>query len=416
LLKASNYRKAELENLLRIRTGEIQPNLTWNRFFWHSEYFTHQRPQWFSSVRMHSNRQNNMEEPHNEEGLKNHHFADGSNFITVTGKEYLDIFPVWDWQKIPGATIVQKPALPHWKQIAKKGLSEFVGGVSDGKYGAAAFDFNSPHDPLKARKSWFFFDREYVCLGTFISSDATYPVYTTLNQCLLNKEVVVKTNNAKTQLKNGKHDLKNVSWVLHDNIAYIFLSPTAINLINEQATGNWRQINHHTWATEEPVQKDVFTMWLDHGTKPQNANYAYIIAPGLDASSIDNYNKRSEVVILSNTPEIQAVQHKGLKRTTIVFYKAGTIQLSEGLTVTTENPCMVMFKTNGKTIENMVVSDPTRKLKSIQLTVNAPIEAKRTNWKSTWNKEKKASVIQIDLPATEELAGSSVALQLTSRA
>src|SRR5215204_6649323 len=172
LLKASDYRKAELQELVKIRRNETQPKLKWDRFFWHSEYFTHQRPGWFSSVRMHSNRQNNMEEPHNEEGLKMHHFADGSNFISLTGKEYFDIFPVWDWQKIPGATIVQKPELPHWNEIAKKGKSEFVGGVTDGTYGAAVFDFKSVHDPLKARKAWFFFDREYVSLGTGISSEA----------------------------------------------------------------------------------------------------------------------------------------------------------------------------------------------------------------------------------------------------
>jgi chondroitin AC lyase len=41
----------------------------------------------------------------------------------------------------PGTTVVQKPVLPHWNQIVKKGLSEFVGGVSNGSYGAATFDF-----------------------------------------------------------------------------------------------------------------------------------------------------------------------------------------------------------------------------------------------------------------------------------
>ena len=87
-----------------------------------------------------------------------HHFGDGSNFISLTGKEYFNIYPVWDWQKIPGTTVVQKPELPHWKEIAKKGLTDFVGGVSDGEYGAAAFDFASAHDPLKARKAWFFFE------------------------------------------------------------------------------------------------------------------------------------------------------------------------------------------------------------------------------------------------------------------
>src|SRR5690606_26478697 len=76
LLKASNYRRAELEEIAAVRKGEIKPNFTWNRFFWHSEYFSHQRPGYFASVRMHSSRNHTMEQPHNEEGLKMHHVGD----------------------------------------------------------------------------------------------------------------------------------------------------------------------------------------------------------------------------------------------------------------------------------------------------------------------------------------------------
>ena len=132
LLKSSDYRKKELEEIIKIRKGEKKPDKTWDGYYWWSSYFVHQRKNYFASVRMYSSQQMNVEVPHNEEGLKNHHFADGSNFLSRTGREYIDIFPVWDWQKIPGTTVVQKPALPHWNQIVKKGLTDFVGGVSNG--------------------------------------------------------------------------------------------------------------------------------------------------------------------------------------------------------------------------------------------------------------------------------------------
>ena len=411
LLKASNYRKPELEELVKIRKNEKNAKLSWDRFFWHSEYFTHQRPTWFSSVRMHSNRQSNMEQPHNEEGLFNHHFADGSNFITISGKEYLDIFPVWDWQKIPGTTIVQKPSLPHWNQIAKKGITEFIGAVTDGMYGAVAFDFQSVHDPLKARKAWFFFDKEYVCLGAGISSDAAYPVVTTMNQCLLRNEVSVKEQNGNTSFKKGTHDVKNVSWVLHDGVAYVFPSLTNVHVSNQTVTGNWRQINHQDWATEEPVQKDVFSLWIDHGIKPENGKYEYIVVPRVEESSIDNYYKRSGIVVLANTPELQAVQHKNLGRTQIVFYQEGSIKLPDGLVVTVGSPCLVMIKKKGKSIEQIQVSDPSRMLKTLELTVNSPIKTSGDHWKAEWDKTKNLSVIHIDLPA-EDYAGKTVELML----
>ena len=111
-----------------------------------------------------------------------HHFGDGSNFVQRAGTEYFDIFPVWDWQKIPGTTILQKPQMPHFREIAKKGLSEFAGGASDGKYSALGFNFTSVHDPLKAKKAWFYFDNEYVCLGAGIATTSDLNVVTTLTQ------------------------------------------------------------------------------------------------------------------------------------------------------------------------------------------------------------------------------------------
>src|SRR5690606_5820040 len=307
LLQISSYRKEELENIIKIKKGEIAPNIAKNRFFWHSEYFTHQRPTYFTSVRMHSSRNRTMEEPHNEEGLKMHHFGDGSNLLSQTGKEFVDIYPVWDWQKIPGTTTVQKPQLPHWKEIAKKGLTDFVGGISDGTYGAAAFDFQSPHDPLEARKSWFFFDDEYVCLGTAIHRSEEHPVYTTLNQTSLRSQVMVKQGTSIKGLARGTHHLSDVSWVWHDQVAYFFLQPTIVNIENKTATGSWRQISHQAGATDQEVEKDLFTLWLDHGTRPQHANYTYMVIPNADVHTLNRYEKQSPVEILANTPQLQAV-------------------------------------------------------------------------------------------------------------
>lgn len=417
LLQASSYRRGELEELVKVQKGEKEPAFTSNRFFWHSEYFTHQRPKYFASVRMHSGRGNNMEQPHNEEGLKDHHYGDGSNFISQNGKEYAGIYPVWDWQKIPGTTVVQKAEVPHWMELAKKGRTDFVGGISDGEYGAAAFDFVSVHDPLKARKSWFFFDQEYFCLEAGITAEAADPVATTLNQCLLNQEVVVKQNNRHVAVQKGEHTLGRVAWDSHDGVAYLFPSPAAVRISNNTANGNWREINHQAWATEEEVQEteeevqeEVFSLWLDHGRKPQNASYAYVVVPGLAAPDIDQYHKKSPLTILANTPEVQAVVHQGLGISQVVFYQAGEIRITKNLALEAHSPCMVMLKTNGKTIHEIAVSDPSRKLNKLHLEVTAPVEGSGSSWSAAWDKKIKTSLIQLDLPQ-EGYAGMSVVLE-----
>jgi chondroitin AC lyase len=409
LLKTSDYRKAELEQIVAIREAQLQPDLTWNRFFWHSEYGTHQRPDYFASVRMHSSRNYTMEQPHNEEGLKMHHVGDGSNFISVTGEEYFDIFPVWDWQKIPGTTVVQKPVHPHWKQIAKKGLTDLVGGVSDGKYGTIAMDFRSAHDPLKAHKAWFFFDDEYVCLGAGISAEAEYPVVTTLNQCLLNSEVIIRSRKEESTLPKGTRSVPNVSWVFHDRVGYVFTEPQTINISNTMATGNWREINHQASASNETVEKEVFTLWIDHGVKPQEATYEYIVVPASTKPDLDRYTKNSPIEILENSPSLQAVMHKELSRTEIAFYQAGKVKLNDNIILSGDSPCLVMVKTNGKGIEGIAVSDPTHKLTSVRLRTSVLIEGSGEGWRATWNKKGKESTLDIQLPQ-QGYAGESVVI------
>lgn len=410
LLKASSYRKDELEKIVLIRMGLAKPDLSFDRFYWDSEYFSHQRPSFFTSVRMFSSRNNNMEMPYNSEGLMNHHYADGSNFISRTGKEYLDISPVFDWQKIPGTTIVQKPSLPSENEIQKEGLTDFVGAVTDGLYGAASFDFRSPHDPLKAKKSWFFFDKEYVCLGAGISSGENLPVVTTLNQCLLHGSVVAMSGNSKSVLQHGEWQLDKVKWVLHDSVGYLFPEPVNINLSNQPATGSWYKINHQSDSPKEEISKDVFMLWLDHGRNPDSAGYQYIVVPSVGEQEMSSTMANRGVVILSNTAEIQAVKHLDLSLCQIVFYKSGGIQITPSLRIGSESSGIVMIRTEGDTVKKITVSDPTRKLAKIHLILSARIEKNGDHFKAVWDESKKISELTIDLPQ-DVYAGKSVTIE-----
>jgi chondroitin AC lyase len=163
---------------------------------------------------------------------------------------------------------------------------------------------------------------------------------------------------------------------------------------------------------DEPiVKKEVFSLWIDHGVKPQNGGYKYIVVPGIDASGVETYNNASKINILSNTSEIQAVQHTGLNVTEIVFYKAGSLKISDECEITAESPCIVLLKTPAGRISEIAVSDPTQKLQSLQLSVNTLIEGKGDHWQIEPDKEKKSSIIKVDLPQGG-YAGKSVVIKL----
>ncbi|MDZ7722351.1 MAG: polysaccharide lyase family 8 super-sandwich domain-containing protein [candidate division KSB1 bacterium] len=219
LLQLDTGREEELQRLINRITYPDTANIFGNKHFWRSDFMTHHRPDYYASVRMYSTRMDNTDNPYNSEGLKSHHIADGCNFRFVSGNEYKNIFPLWDWRRIPGTTVIQFDSLQG--NVRRSGRSDFVGGVSDGTYGLAAFDFK--YDSLAARKSWFFFDRQYVCLGAGISSNTNEPVYTTVDQCYLNGEVSISKESVQTPSR-GEHRIKGPVMIRHASAEYIFPS------------------------------------------------------------------------------------------------------------------------------------------------------------------------------------------------
>ncbi len=409
LLLTSDYRKDEIQEIADIRNQGIKPTTSHATFYWDSEHFSFQRPDFFTSVRMYSTRNYNMEQPYNSEGLLNHHRGDGTNHISRTGDEYYDIAPVFDYQKVPGATTMQKPELPSEREIQKLGLTDFVGAATDGKYAAVGFDFKSPHDPLCARKSWFFFDEEYVCLGAGISGRRELPVVTTINQCLLRDDVTIYSSGKMSSVIKGEHKIDDVDWVYQDGIGYVFTEPLAVNIKNNEATGSWWDINKQTDSPKEEIKLDVFKLWLDHGEQPIDESYAYIVVPATTVDQLTKATSKTNISILENTPYMQAVKHNALNMTQIVFYKAGELEIAEGIVVRSENPGIVMLKMDNQEVKQITVSDPNRELGTYSLSISSKLEKSGEKIEASWNEQKGISAIDIALPQGN-YAGQSVSI------
>ena len=410
LLKiADGYRLAELEEIVAARSGDHSHTPSFAKFFWQTDHFAFQRPGFYTSVRMFSSRNKSMEEPHNGEGLTNHFRADGANYLSVTGDEYSDIYAVFDFRKIPGATIMQAEFMPPESEVQQSGVMDFVGGVTDGLYGAAAFDFISPLDPVQARKSWFFFDDVYVCLGSGILSRGRNPVFTTLNQCYLRGEVLAATPEGTTVLETGKHTLAGTRWVLHDQVGYAFLgAPVRVGLMNQTMTGSWQRLNRQTTVTREPVSADIFALWIDHGPKVADGRYAYAVLPHADAERMQAFAARPDVRILSNTRDLQAVWHPGAGIGYAVFYRGGTLSVDR-VSLTTDTPLMIMAQVRPGQAPRITVSDPSRKLLKAHFSFSGRFRASNGKVKATYDPATDRTAVEVELPQGE-YAGESVTL------
>lgn len=399
LLQSTEYRKMELEEIIQLRKGKTKPSKSFAKFFWQTEHYVHQRSNYYTTVRMFSSRNRNMEVPYNGPGKLTHHRADGTNYLQKTGNEYFNIWAVYDWQKVSGTTVLQKPEMPSPKEIQKDGLTDFVGAVCDDMYGAVAFDFISPHDKVGAKKSWFFFDDEYVCLGSGINSKSKFPVATTIDQVLLRGDVSIKKNNKIEKFENGNRELEGVNWIFHGGVGYILPGSSSIMLSNQKQDGRWSDITDQKNISDELVSEDVFLLWFNHGCHPQNASYEYIVVPDvsekeLNKTSADNRN----IEILSNTPELQAVTHKGLGISQFAFYKAGVIEMERGKKVKTDGPGMLMMKEKNGKVSDITVSDPSRKLKRVSVTIPGKYNVKGENFVAVANESSASTKVTVELP------------------
>lgn len=348
------YRDQYLDAKNRIREGRPQ-DLLGNRHFWRSDYTAHHRPEYFTSLKMCSDRTVGMEMDVNTENLYGYYLPFGLTYLYRRGDEYLEIFPVWNWARLPGVTS------PH-QEFPSEGQSTqqttFVGGVSDGTYGLSSMDLEVQE--TKAKKSWFWFDREWVALGAGIRSGHEAPIVTGINQALLHGPVVVDGR----EFSGSQQKIRGTSWVWHDGVAYIFPKGKEVMIKAEEQQGHLQKI--FGLGKDTVYRSDVFSLWLDHGRQPEKENYTYVVVPGVSRKEADRYHRKIPITFHFNTAAIQALTHEKLGITAIAFHEEGKLTVGKKLEVRVDHPCLILLHHRSRRIS---VSDPTAGLSTLQLTI-----------------------------------------------
>jgi chondroitin AC lyase len=361
--------------------------------YYRGEYTLQQRAGYTFDVRMASSRMVRDEYDINE-NRQGFFLSDGATGIYVDGEEYGSILPFWNWKKIPGTTVPDLAVMRRADSYIFSGRSAYAGGVTDGLYGVTAYDmindqplyahdddtgYNGTPAPQGARlpaldfgakKSWYIFDREIVCLGAGIYSGHDEPMFTTVNQCRQAGHAVVASAGGEQTIGKGVFAYDQVEWVLNDNVAYFFPAGPSLNVANETKTASWHDINNN--GTTDPITGNLFTLWLNHGVKPTNAGYAYIVVPGVSSVAEAKSYQSSDIEILANTDSVQAVFHRGLNLYGLTFFRDGSFR-SNGLTVDACAGCVLLVKDADKSELTVWASDPKKQASPIRLGIKTPL-------------------------------------------
>lgn len=326
-----------------------------NRMFYRADYMVHRKPSYYIGLKMFSKRISGSEMG-NGQNLKGYWLGFGATTLYRTGEEFLNIFPLWDWTKVPGTTAANE--LPSFGWDLKQSAT-FVGGVSDSITGVATMKISNRD--VYAQKSWMMFDDAVVALGAGITSDNANDIYTSVAQCYLNGDVWV--NGVKAERGTGRA-LQQVNHIYHDSIGYFFPEGQTIHLLNTEKSGQWSSISTAESATT--VKGDVFNVWYEHGNKPTDGSYAYVIVPNIGQADMKSYADNMPVRILCNTSKKQAATHLSEQKTGIVFYEAGEVEINANLKIRAYQACALLVDHSGKYVK-VSLSDPDQSLSTAKI-------------------------------------------------
>ncbi|MDA3926171.1 MAG: Ig-like domain-containing protein [Kiritimatiellae bacterium] len=254
----------------------------------------HLQPGYGFGLSMHSDRIANFESI-NGENMRGWHTGDGMTILyNADLNHYGDAYwPTVDAYRLPGTTIDTMELTPPTNSTRANGQNmrssmSWVGGAELGDIGCAGMQLDAWNATLTAKKSWFMFENEIVCLGAGITSSDSRTIETIIENRKLNTSSGSNTfttdGTVKSSTLGWSETLYNVSWAhLAGNVAgasaigYYFPRGASFQALREARTGSWYDININ--YSESLITRNYLTLWYDHGSNPVDMTYAYVLLP-----------------------------------------------------------------------------------------------------------------------------------------
>lgn len=331
-----------------------------NKVFWDSDETVHRTSHWMASVKMASSRVIGTELV-NEDNKKGYYLGDGALYVYVDGDEYHNIFPFWDWRKIPGITCVESAhAIPTLSGAKSRNHTAFAGGVTNGSTGLSAMQLN--RHGVRANKAWIFTDDFVLCLGNDISGDSLV-LTTAMDQVLKSGNLWVAGAGRQWQeVEKEYRGLNGPVRFYHRNTGYIVLQADSCIARVENREGQWHDVMG--MYSPQKLHRDVVTLYIKH-REQQPAAYQYLVLPAATRKETMNF-KSEKIQVIRNDAEVQVVVWKGMCY--VGAYQSCQFRLPDGEDVEIEKPGLYLIPLQYKT-HRIYASDPARTERELLLKI-----------------------------------------------
>ena len=264
---------------------------------------------------------------------------------------------------------------------------DWIGGLAfRGRYAQAGMHLQSQISSLNARKSWFCFADEIVCLGAGITMTEARKAETIIEN--RKSKLAITIDGEARQNKKGTE-------LTHENPSWMHLEGTGGYYFPGANQNVYSFVNYDGYAM----------FYFNHGQAPTDASYAYVLLPGMTADETAAYAANAPIRILRNDTVIQAVLHTTAGVAGINFWSAGS-----AYGVTSDGAASVMLQQSGEDLF-ITISEPTWKRTSQVITLAGDFKLRKSSVDGIVSLQSNGQTTTVTIN-TKDRWGQSVDLQL----
>ncbi len=285
------------------------------KYFSIVKYLSNKQPGYYIGVRGHDKSLRGGEQLLGE-NILGYNLCYGSVIcIMEDGDEYSKVFPVWDFSMIPGTTAYEESdemliGRGEWKHDPGRGIS--CTGASDGHIGMMHMELVSKG--ISGELVFVTYESGIAVLAKHLHAEnCGKRIRTTLNQCAANMPLC-----GSTPLE-GEAIVESA--VSNAGFTYRCLDGGKLTARCITQQGSWRRNNHS--ESDEPISKEVFTVYIDHGEAIENGSFAYAVEHN------ESMTSESQIVCVTNTEALSAVEFAD-GRAAVYFHEPGIYTTSCG--------------------------------------------------------------------------------------
>lgn len=324
-------------------------------------------PGFLYSVSMFSSRMYSYESI-NHENLKGWYTSYGMSLLynSDLGQYAGGYWPTVDSYRLPGTTVT-KALLADGAGAGRPSSRDFVGGaVLHNKYGAIAMELEDiVHESggLNGRLSWFLFGAYIVAVGSDIQSRSPAAVETIIDnrKCSPGGDDVITANGTEICRTAGHTEMLQPKW-MHmrgsagdTDIGIFFPLKSTVYALRELRQGSWHEVN--AAGSAQRLERTYQTIWFDHGTAPQTAQYAYVLLPGYSETATASFAESTSLRIVEYSSQAHAVEDSERGITAVHFWQPGWYR-STGISCSSQATVIMRSHSAGW---SLAVADPTQK-------------------------------------------------------